>query len=151
LHYNVSNIVLNLIADVCATYQFDFFGHSLQLQLKPNDFLNSIDLSTLRAHRDRRGHRLLFDDGIINALTEEILADKNINLWLIPDSLERTFYHRFFSFYGVLLDYALSDLRLSVLDVQAQLHLERRDHSPREDEIYHDKEKEDFTNTVDKS
>mmetsp|Transcript_23788 Transcript_23788/g.94336 ORF Transcript_23788/g.94336 Transcript_23788/m.94336 type:complete len:89 (+) Transcript_23788:1652-1918(+) len=46
-------------------------------------------------------------------------------MWLVPDAIERSFYRRFFAFYGVLLDYALADVRLAVLDVDARLRIER--------------------------
>ena len=128
LHRNVSNIVLNLIADVCSTYRMDFFGHAAKLTLTPTDLLEHVDLEHLRAHkRMRQQTGRLFDDDLVNALTDEILADKDLNLPLVPDYIERNFYRRFFSFYGVLLDYALSQLRLSLLDVETRLHVVRDD------------------------
>lgn len=123
LHYNVSKIVLNLVADACSTFRFDFFGHSLRLQLEPNDALSAVTVDRLRAHR-KLGPSV-FDDKLIELLVDEILSDKDINLWLVPDSLERTFYQRFFSFYGTLLDYALSEVRFSLLDVNARLSFKR--------------------------
>mmetsp|Transcript_23778 Transcript_23778/g.94280 ORF Transcript_23778/g.94280 Transcript_23778/m.94280 type:complete len:307 (+) Transcript_23778:707-1627(+) len=54
LHYNVSNIVLNLVADACSTCRVDLFGHSVRLALAPNDLLKDVSLDTLRAHRRRR-------------------------------------------------------------------------------------------------
>lgn len=142
LHYNVSSIVLNLLADVCSTYRCDFFGHSLRLAVEPNDALNNVTIDSLRAHRRRAPP--IFDEAVIEALVDEILSDKDINLWLIPDYLERGFYRRFFAFYGesslrrllcisslsrlgVLLDYALGEITLALLDVNARLRFERED------------------------
>lgn len=142
LHYNVSNIVLNLLADVCSTYRCDFFGHSLRLAVDPNDALNNVTIESLRAHRRRAPP--IFDEVVIESLVDEILSDKDINLWLVPDYLERGFYRRFFAFYGesllpativgrlmslyrtgVLLDYALGEITLALLDVNARLRFER--------------------------
>mmetsp|Transcript_7656 Transcript_7656/g.23318 ORF Transcript_7656/g.23318 Transcript_7656/m.23318 type:complete len:342 (+) Transcript_7656:20-1045(+) len=128
LHYNVTNIVLNLLADASSTYRFDFFGHSLRLAVDPNDALHAVSADDLRAHREKGPS--IFDDAFIDALVDEILSDKDINLWLVPDYLERSFYRRFFSFYSLLLDYALGQVRLSILDVDARLRFER-DHPPR--------------------
>lgn len=123
LHHNVSVLVLNLIADACSTFRFDFFGHSLRLAVDPNDTFRHVSLDTLRSHRDAK--RAVFDQTFVDALTEEIISDKDINMWLLPDSLERNFYRRFFSFYGVLLDYALCEMRLSLLDVDARVRFDR--------------------------
>mmetsp|Transcript_20127 Transcript_20127/g.64823 ORF Transcript_20127/g.64823 Transcript_20127/m.64823 type:complete len:314 (-) Transcript_20127:34-975(-) len=125
LHYNVACVILHLVADLCSSFRVDFFGHSLRVALAPNDDLLEPDVDAMKRQRDarRRTTGPLFDDDFVSALTDEILADnKDIALALVPDFIEANFYRQFFSFYGVLLDYALaSSFRLSVLDVQATL------------------------------
>ncbi|KAJ1456987.1 hypothetical protein M885DRAFT_516600 [Pelagophyceae sp. CCMP2097] len=128
LYKNVSNIVLNLIADACATFRFDIFGHSISLKLAPDKALSlsKMSLDDVRKRRRTLATRpRIFDEELINALTDEILSDKDINMWFVPDELEMSFYRRFFTFYGVVLDYVLSDIRLASLDVDATISLHR--------------------------
>ena len=126
LHDNVAAIVVNLLADAASTFRLDCFGHSLRVDVAPNDALDALDLDELRRRRAARESRpRLFGDAHVRALVDEILADDTINLAYVPDIVEEQFYRRVFTFYSVVLDYVLRDIRLSVLDVDLALSLER--------------------------
>eukprot|EP00629_Pelagomonadales_sp_RCC1024_P017621 CAMPEP_0119262070 /NCGR_PEP_ID=MMETSP1329-20130426/1910_1 /TAXON_ID=114041 /ORGANISM="Genus nov. species nov., Strain RCC1024" /LENGTH=323 /DNA_ID=CAMNT_0007261679 /DNA_START=73 /DNA_END=1041 /DNA_ORIENTATION=+ len=118
LHHNVCTIVVNLMADVASTVRLDCFGHSLTVDVRPNETLDALDTRTLKRKR-ASGRRRLFDERHVDLLTDEILADESINLPLVPDAVERTFYRRVFNFYSVVLDYVLTDVTLAVLDVES--------------------------------
>ena len=126
LHDNVCALVINLLADACSTFRLDCFGHSLKIDVSPNDMLARLDLEALRERRRRRADRApLFDETHVALLVEEILSDEKINLAFVPDIVEAQFYTRVFAFYGKILDYVLRDVHLSVLDVDLALSLER--------------------------
>jgi len=124
LYFNTLVLVFNLVADVTEGVSFNFMGHSLKWKMEPDP--NAKNTPAVWLPSRLAGSAL--EDQIVTLLVDEIMSDSALNVWWVPDPLERELNEVATRFMVRVVEQMIEQVSVSIMDVNANISIVPEDH-----------------------